>query len=324
MQNGATAFFAAAVLVCLIPAAGLALGPYSQDFEGLDQSDINALADDGWLVFGNVFDPDGGYLYGYGPFAAPNDGFAFCQIVIGEGGAEQGEQQLVVFSDYNNGDHGNGNTIESNVFQEQVIDPENVGEIWAFRFQAKLGNLEGSSTAAAFIKTLDPENGWELTNLITLDTTSIPTTWSNYVLSIEIDPSLDGQVLQIGYLSTATNYEGSGVFYDNIDFQVFELTDVPTDLAVVGATLHQNYPNPFNPETRIEFSLDRPGAVGISVFDLAGRRIATLYQGELDTGVHHVTWNGRDDSGNPAPAGQYRYLLKTSSGQVARSMVLLK
>jgi hypothetical protein len=324
MKNLAHAFLAIAVLVCLMPAAGLALTPYNQNFEGLVQTDPDALADDGWLVFGNVFDPEGLYLYGYGPFAAPNDGFGFCQIASGEGGTEQGEQQLVVFSDYNNDDHGNGNTIESNVFQEQVIDPENVDEIWAFRFQAKLGNLEGSSTAAAFIKTLDPDNGYELTNFITLDTTSIPTTWNGYVLSIEIDASLAGQILQIGFMNTATNYEGSAVFYDNIDFQVFELTDVPVASATAGATLRQNFPNPFNPETRIEFTVDRPGAVAVSVFDLAGRRIATLYQGGLEAGVHHVTWNGRDDNGSPAPAGQYRYVLKTAQGQVSRSMVLLK
>jgi len=220
------AFFAAAVLVGLIPAAGLALGPYSQDFEGLTQSDPGALAGDGWLVFGNVFDPGGGYLYGYGPFPAPNDGAAFCQIAIGEGGAEQGAQQLVVFSDYLNGDHGNGNIIESNVFQEQIIGTGDVGETWIFDFQAKLGNIEGGSTALAFIKTLDPGAGYATTNFITADMTSIPTTWSNFTLSIVIDATLDGQILQIGFLNTATLYEGSGIFYDNINFYADEPTPV--------------------------------------------------------------------------------------------------
>ena len=83
-------------------------------------------------------------------------------------------------------------------------------------------------------------------------------------------------------------------------------------------------PNPFNPQTRIDFVLDRRGHVEIAVFDLAGRRIATLHQGELGIGEHHVTWNGRTDTGAPAPSGQYRYVLKTATGQVARSMMLLK
>ena len=62
----------------------------------------------------------------------------------------------------------------------------------------------------------------------------------------------------------------------------------------------------------------------MSVFDLAGRRVATLHRGELGAGEHHVIWNGKTDSGAAAAAGQYRYVLKTADGQVARSMVLLK
>jgi len=211
-------FLLVAILAGFTSVNGFALAPYGQDFEGLDQGDINALADDGWLVFANVFGPDWSYWYGYGPFPAPNDGAAFCAIVIGEGGPEQGEQQLSVYSDYNNPDHGEGAHIEANVFQEQVIDAEDVGHTWAFDFDAKMGNLEGETTALAFIKTLDPENGYQMTNFITEDMTTTPDTWTSYSLSILIDETLAGQILQIGFSNTATNYEGSGVFYDNVDF----------------------------------------------------------------------------------------------------------
>jgi hypothetical protein len=216
MKGMAISICAIALLIASSP--GLALQPYSQNFEGLVQSDPDALANDGWLVFGNVFDPGGGYLYGYGPYPAPNGTGAFCDIVTGEGGPDQGSQQLVVYSDYNNADHGNGNLIESNVYQEQTVDAANVGERWHFEFQAKLGNIAGSSTALAFIKTLDPNNGYAMTNFITADMTSIPTTWSTYAIQIDIDASLEGQLLQIGFSNTATNYEASGIFYDNIDF----------------------------------------------------------------------------------------------------------
>jgi hypothetical protein len=218
MTTAIRAFFALVIVACLTSAATFALTPYYQDFEMLDQADPDALANDGWLVFGNVFGPDWGYWYGYGPFPAPNGGEGFCAIVIGEGGPEQGEQQLSVYNDYNNPDHGNGAWIEANVFQEQTIEAGDVGCTWAFEFDAKLGNLEGQTTALAFIKTLDPDQGYELTNFITEDMTNTPTTWTGYSLSIVIDESLPGQILQIGFASTATNYEGSGVFYDNIDF----------------------------------------------------------------------------------------------------------
>ncbi len=314
----------AAVLICLIPVAGHALEPFSQDFEGLSQQQSTALGNDGWWVYGNVSDPDGTYLYGYGPEPAPNDGRAFCQIVLDEGGLDQGLQQLVVFSDYENLDHELGNIIESNVFQEQVVGPGDVGQTWAFDFQAKMGLLAGSSTALAFIKTLDPGAGYVLTNFLTVDMTSIPITWFSYSLSIAIDPSLEGQILQFGFLNTAADYEPSGIFYDNVNFYEKDLSDVPGGSAAIGAKLGQNYPNPFNPRTRIEFALDRRGIVDVSVFDLAGRRIAALFHGELGTGEHHVVWDGRTVSGAPAPAGQYRYVLKTETEQVSRGMILLK
>ena len=313
-----------ALLICLIPALTQALEPYSQNFEDLIQSDISALANDGWLVFGNVSEPDGTYLYGYGPFPAPNDGFAFSQIALFEGGDEQGLQQLVVFSDYNNLDHAAGNIIESNVFQEQTIEAGDLNHAWDFNFQAKRGNLEGGSTATAFIKTLDPANGYAITNFITAEMTDIPETWNAYSLSLTIGEDLEGQLLQIGFMNTATEYEGSGIFYDNLEFLDMGIVAVPDVGAAFGATLNQNFPNPFNPTTRIEFALEQPSYVDLSVYDLAGRLVASLHQGELAAGDHHVMWNGKNSSGMPAPTGQYRYALKTSTGQISRSMVLVK
>ncbi len=324
MRNRVIACVAAAMLICLLPATGLALVPYTQTFEGLSQSGANSLANDGWLVYGNVFTSGGTYLYGYGPFPAPNTGLAFCQIVLGEGGDEQGAQQLVVFSDYNNTDHANGYLIESNVFQEQPIGPGHVGEIWRFSFQAKRGNLVAPSTALAFIKTLDPNNGYATTNFITVDMTSIPTTWGGYSLAIGIDASLTNQILQIGFANNATNYQSSAIFYDNLVFGPDGHVDVPDGATLAGATLRQNAPNPFNPTTRIAFTLDRPGVVDVSVFDLAGRRVATLQQGHLQAGEHQLTWDGTTDSGQPAPSGQYRCTLRTATGLVSRSMVLVK
>ena len=217
MSLRAAAVLAGALLM-LAPATGqAALSAYSQNFEGLILSDPAALSDDGWVVFGNVFTPDMVHIYGYGPFGAPNPGAGFSAIATGQGGAEQGAQQLSVYSDYNNTDHANGNWVESNVYQEWTISTADTG-LWVFAFDAKLGNLELASTAKAFIKTLDPAQGYATTNQVTLDMTTIPITWANYSLMIYLDAGLAGQLLQIGFANLATHYEGSGVFYDNIAF----------------------------------------------------------------------------------------------------------
>jgi hypothetical protein len=221
MKKLAIVIVAVLLMACMIPVSAFAqLAPYSQDFEGLTQSDPGALAADGWLVFANVFGPDWAYWYGYGVFGAPNDGLAFCQIVLGEGGGEQGDQQLVTFSDYQNADHAAGAFIETNLFQEQTVVADNVGQTWVFDFQAKMGNLVDPSTALAFIKTLDPNAGYATTNFITEDMTSIDSTWGSYSLTIDIDASLEGQILQIGFMTVASNYDSSGIFYDNINFYI--------------------------------------------------------------------------------------------------------
>ena len=210
----------AATLLFLLPATSKAdLLTYSQDFESLGAADPAALSGDGWVVFGNVFSPDHSvYYYGYGTFPAPNPGGGFSAIATGQGGAAQGAQQLSIYSDYNNADHANGNLIESNVFKEQTVGAGDAGATWTFTFDGKLGNLGGSTTALAFIKTLNPAAGYATTNFITLDTTHFPNAWGTYSLSITIDPSLVGQILQFGFANTATHYEGSGMFYDNISF----------------------------------------------------------------------------------------------------------
>ena len=310
----------------LLAIAGLqaraALSSYSQDFELLDQTGATALSDDGWRVFGNVFEANGStYVYGYGPFPAPNDGFAFCQIDLLQGGVEQGVQQLAVFSDYNNTDHTLGRIIESNVFHEQTIAAENVGQNWNFSFQAKLGNLEGASTATAFIKTLNPAAGYALTNFLVEDMTTISTVWGGWTISIPIDAPLVGQILQFGFLNRASLYQGSGIFYDNISFQQGPPTDAP---AASRVALSQNHPNPFNPRTQIEFSLASAQSTSLEVFDLAGRHVVTLQRGFLPSGLHTVSWDGRDASGARVASGRYDYVLRWSQGELTRSMVLIK
>uniref|UniRef100_A0A832I593 FlgD/Vpr Ig-like domain-containing protein n=1 Tax=Eiseniibacteriota bacterium TaxID=2212470 RepID=A0A832I593_UNCEI len=324
MKLRATTLLAAA-LALAAPATGrAALTAYTEDFESLVQADPFALGNAGWLVFGNVSTPGGTYLYGYGPFPAPNGGSAFCSIDVGQGGVEQGAQQLSVYSDYNNADHANGNWIESNVFLEQTISAAEVGQTWVFAFDAKLGNLLPPSTALAFIKTLNPAAGYALTNFLTVNTTAIPVTWNRYTISIQITPDLVGQILQTGFANTATNYVSSGVYYDNLTWGQQTQTDAPGASGPAAFELRGAWPNPVRGSTRIGFSLAQGGAAEIAVFDVAGRRVAMLFRGAVEPGAHAVTWNGRFDDGRLAPAGVYRCVLQTAVGRQARSLVVTR
>jgi len=215
MKKTASVMVGAALMVCVLPLTSFALAPYSQDFESL-QPVNGSLAGDGWLNYGNVFTPAGGYIYGYGSFPAVNNIGNWQDIASGQGGPAQGIQQLVVYSDYANGNHGAGNWVESNCYHEQTI-PAGASGVWVFQFDAKRGDIAGASTALGFIKTLDPNSGWQMTNYITADMTNIPPTWGTYSVSLNV-AGLDNQIIQFGFSSMATNYEPCGIFYDNVFF----------------------------------------------------------------------------------------------------------
>jgi hypothetical protein len=69
--------------------------------------------------------------------------------------------------------------------------------------------------------------------------------------------------------------------------------------------LGQNYPNPFNPSTRLTYALPEPAVVTLAVFDVLGKRVATLQNERQDAGYHSATWDGRNDAGSVVSSGLY-------------------
>jgi hypothetical protein len=79
---------------------------------------------------------------------------------------------------------------------------------------------------------------------------------------------------------------------------------------VPGATithlrLYANHPNPFNPRTTIRFDLPAAGQAQLSIYDLAGRLVRVLVEGEIPAGSHEAVWDGQDSTGRSAPSGSY-------------------
>ena len=89
-------------------------------------------------------------------------------------------------------------------------------------------------------------------------------------------------------------------------------------------TLGQNHPNPFNPSTTIAFAVPRAGHVSLRVYDLAGRLVGTLVDGELPAGAHAAAWDGRNTAGRRVASGTYHYRLIADGHEETRRMVLIK
>ena len=63
-------------------------------------------------------------------------------------------------------------------------------------------------------------------------------------------------------------------------------------------SLKSAYPNPFNPVTTLEFGIPIEAEVSISVYNLQGKEVISLMDGNLDAGYHSVVWNAdRHSSG---------------------------
>ncbi|RMI20264.1 MAG: T9SS C-terminal target domain-containing protein, partial [Calditrichaeota bacterium] len=92
--------------------------------------------------------------------------------------------------------------------------------------------------------------------------------------------------------------------------------------------LFPNYPNPFNPETTIRFELpvlsDGLNRIRLSVYNIAGQLVRTLYEGELAGGVYEMKWDGTSDLGVRQPSGIYFLYLQAGTLVQTRRMVLLQ
>ncbi len=83
--------------------------------------------------------------------------------------------------------------------------------------------------------------------------------------------------------------------------------------------LDQNYPNPFNPATVIAYALPRAGHVSLVVYDIAGRRVATLLDEDQPAGFKTFRWDPRD-----LPSGVYVYRLNAEDYTQTRRMMLVR
>jgi hypothetical protein len=85
-----------------------------------------------------------------------------------------------------------------------------------------------------------------------------------------------------------------------------------------------NHPNPFNASTVISYTSETEGQVRLEVFDVLGRRLATLVDEFQSVGSHSLTWDAANDRGQRVASGMYFYRLTVGDIVETRKMVLMK
>ena len=103
------------------------------------------------------------------------------------------------------------------------------------------------------------------------------------------------------------------------DVEEEELASAPTEFE-----LSQNYPNPFNPSTTIQFSIPEDSEVTLSIYNINGQLVRTLFSGTIKAGRHSAVWNGKDFRGAPVASGIYLYQLKVGGYTQVKKMSLLR
>ncbi len=100
----------------------------------------------------------------------------------------------------------------------------------------------------------------------------------------------------------------------NITSGVDEMSSIPGEFR-----LYQNYPNPFNPTTTIRFTISQREHVTLKVFDVLGREVARLVEGELNAGEHSVVFDAKG-----LASGVYFYRLTAGTFIQHKKMVVLR
>ena len=155
---------------------------------------------------------------------------------------------------------------------------------------------------------LDPGLGWVLQ---TVDSTGNVGLWTSISLN-------QGRHPCIAYYS-----EDSGLKYAcSASVGVEEKINPPTTDQKV--RLFHSSSNPFTNSTAISFGLPVSAPVTLRIYDMTGRIVRVLVEGEKEEGFNSVVWDGRDERGEPVGAGVYFYKLDTTQFQATRKMTYIR
>jgi subtilisin family serine protease len=100
--------------------------------------------------------------------------------------------------------------------------------------------------------------------------------------------------------------------------------DAAEPVARPSFAFHAPQPNPSATTSTFRFTLARPAAVRLEIFDVSGRRIRVIDRAGATAGGQTVSWDGADDTGRTSPAGTYFARLSTAGRQATQRVVRIR
>jgi|GEM_PF-3111276 len=180
--------------------------------------------------------------------------------------------------------------------------------------------------AGYFMMSTDSGKTWTTPEKFTPETPSLDWDWA----SIAEKNPVSGDVCTVHIVMQGDPNGGSqvngslpgvtaGFYHFSAEVDLPPAVGVNDDYVLNNFSLEQNYPNPFNPTTSIKFSLAERSNVVLKVYDVLGKEVATLVNGERAEGVHEITFDASDLS-----SGLYIYTINAGGFTATKKMMLLK
>ena len=148
--------------------------------------------------------------------------------------------------------------------------------------------------------------------------TIFSTVFQQSCIGVDYNPGIEDD--EVTYFQTV----GTNMVLDSLDlWNIDPIYAVDPNNELEHNYLQQNVPNPFHNNTEIYYSLKQSGHVEITVYNLIGQRVNTLYSGNEPSQV--LQWDGTDEGGNKLPAGVYFYRLFLDGENLeTKRMILLQ
>jgi hypothetical protein len=147
--------------------------------------------------------------------------------------------------------------------------------------------------------------------------------WGDDDLTDAVDGLIKGEIFTLKFWSSTLNTEVdlepdvSGLVYETDGFAIISATILPT--IPDQYYLSQNYPNPFNSTTILPYGLPETSQLSISIYDMSGRLVEILVNGNIEAGYHTAIWEA-----STVATGVYLVKMETASFNSVRKVILVR